>query len=438
MKTGNKKRNICAFLSALLLFALLAGCNEGTGQGEPATATEQTSVTPAPLPSESSVTSEEPSTEAEVIQVSTAGEFLEAIAPNAVIELAPGTYNLTEYLRGASDNISDYVIRTFNDGWQAEIHDVEGLTIRGTTEGSVEVVAEPRYCDVLYFNNCSDIVIENITFGHTIEPGVCEGAVLTFVDCRRISLNLLDLYGCGTYGVVADNTVGITLRDCIIRECSYGMIDLRQCAEVIFEDCVFRDNSGFDMICLSNTIALFKGCTFTGNTGDSFLPAPYHSDSESEAQFEDCTFGPWESEQLNDEGKDNVNDAPGEEDAFPALDLARLKVAPFDAAVLMADEYHILYEIIDSITGEVSFETNDDVRTITFGEDGRGCFWTDNEKGRPFSYEMRNEYSCRITFDDGGKANCGLYADLGGALPDSEEGSTWLVLYLDNESLWFY
>lgn len=188
------------------------------------------------------------------------------------------------------------------------------------------------------------------------------------------------------------------LRDYIIRECSYGMIDLRQCAEVIFEDCVFRDNSGFDMICLSNTIALFKGCTFTGNTGDSFLPAAYHSDSESEAQFEDCTFGPWESEQLNDEGEDNVNDTPGEEDAFPALDLARLKVAPFDATVLMADEYHILYEIIDSITGEVSFETN----------------------------------------DDGDKANCGLYTDLGGALPDSEEGSTWLVLYLDNESLWFY
>lgn len=102
MKTRNKRRNICAFLSALLLFALLAGCSKGTVQ-------------------------EEPSTEAEVIQVSTAGEFLEAIAPNAVIELAPGTYNLTEYLRGASDNISDYVIRTFNDGWQAEIHDVEGL-----------------------------------------------------------------------------------------------------------------------------------------------------------------------------------------------------------------------------------------------------------------------------------------------------------------------
>ena len=111
-----------------------------------------------------------------------------------------------------------------------------------------------------------------------------------------------------------------------------------------------------------------------------------------------------------------------EDSEFVALDMARLKVASFDAQVLTAKEYYILYEIIDSKYGEVSFETSDDVRCLTFEEEGRGCFWTDNEKGRPFNYEMRNEYSGALSFDDGAKANFGFYADQGGALPNSEEG----------------
>ncbi len=461
----DKKLNICAFALALLLLVPLAGCGGASDKGEPAGTSEQisaatpepTSATPAPILPEPTTLPEESVAEDEAIHVSTAGEFLEAIAPGVVIELEPGTYNLTEYLRESSDNVSDYVSRSFTDGWQAEIREVERLTIRGAKDGKVEVVAEPRYSDVLYFNDCSDIVIENITFGHTIEQGNCQGAVLAFDYCRKISLDGLDLYGCGTYGVVADHTVGIVLKDCIIRECSYGIVDLL-CSDTVFEGCTFRDNGGFDMLSLSGSFAHFEGCSFTGNEGDNFLPAYYHSDSESGANFERCTFGRWESRRLNEELTDHENfvfeddcqfeseitEAPDysgesqEDSVFFALDMTRLKVASFDAMVLTADDYYILYEIIDSKSGEVSFEASDDVRFLTFEEDGRGCFWTDDEKGRPFNYEMRNEYSCAISFDDGGKANLGFYADRGGALPDSEEGSIWLALYLEDEVLWFY
>lgn len=452
----NNKLNICTFAMLLLLLVSLAGCGEASDKVEPAGTTEQaaietpepTTATPAPILPDPTTPPEESVAEDKVVLVSTAGEFLEAIAPGVIIELAPGTYNLTEYLRKASDNVSDYVVRSFNDGWQAEIHEVEGLTIRGAKEGKVEVVAEPRYCDVLYFNDCSDIVIENITFGHTIEQGNCQGAVLAFDYCRKISLDGLDLYGCGTYGVVADHTVGIALKDCIIRECSYGIVDLL-CSDTVFENCTFRDNGGFDMLSLSGSFVHFEGCTFTGNKGDSFLPAYYHNDSESGARFEGCTFGSWESQRLNEELTDSGSFVIGddcqfeagksqEDTGFVALDMTRLKVASFDVQFLTAKEYHILYEIIDSKYGEVSFETSDDVRFLTFEEDGHGCFWTDDEKGRPFTYEMRNEYSCALSFDDGAKANLGFYADQGGALPGSEEGSMWLVLYFEGDALWFY
>ena len=554
-------------------------------------------------------------------------------------------------------------------------------------------MAEPRYSDVLCFNDCSDIVIENITFGHTIEQGSCEGAVLAFDSCQNISLDSLDLYGCGTYGVAAERTVGIVLKDCIIRECSYGIVELHLCSDAVFENCTFRDNGGFDMLSLRGSFARFEGCSFTGNEGSDFLPAYYLRGSESGARFERCSFGRWESQRLNVElrdrgsfviGKDcrfevaagkrvvhvsNMEQmieniapdtqillAPGrynlsdtlaalyaregrhfndsrqfvrideafdgselvvtgvnglsiaaesgsaadteivtdpryanvlsfencsdigmmdltmghsdtgacagnvlqfiqcgdivlsgldlygcgvygigtgecalltcfdstirdcengalelsdaqsrqmflncvmtgsgsggyfyadsdsegefyfyrctfgegesnslafndritagdcswseitahpdysgeaeEDGARPALDTTRLKAAPFDATVLRAEAYYILYEIVNRQSGEVSFETSDDVRFLTFEEDGRGCFWTDDEKGRPFRYEMESAYSCAISFDDGGKAAFGLYADRGGALPDSEEGSIWLALYLEDEVLW--
>ena len=459
----NKKLNICAFALALLLLMPLTGCGGASDKGEPVGTLGQTSNDQAPILPEPPTPSEESVAEDEVIHVSTAGEFLEAIAPDVVIELAPGTYNLTEYLREASDNVSDYVDRGFTDGWQAEIHEVARLTIRGAKGGKVEVVAEPRYSDVLYFNDCSDIVIENITFGHTIEQGNCEGAVLAFDYCRKISLDGLDLYGCGTYGVVADHTVGIVLEDCIIRECSYGIVDLL-CSDVVFEGCAFKDNVGFDMLSLSGSFAHFEGCSFTGNEGSNFLPAYYHSDSESGARFKRCTFGHWESQRLNEELKDHGSfvieedcqfeiedcnrseitaypDSSGEskeDGACFALDTTRLKVASFDEKVLTAEEYYILYEIVNKKSGEVSFETSDDVRFLTFEEDGRGCFWTDNEKGRPFNYEMDSAYSCTISFDDDDKASLGLYADQGGTLPDSEEGFIWLALYLEDEVLWFY
>ncbi|MBE6914384.1 MAG: right-handed parallel beta-helix repeat-containing protein [Ruminococcaceae bacterium] len=695
MRNMGKKLNICAFVLALLLLVPLAGCGGASDNGTPAETPGQTSAAPAPILPETTAPPEEPAAEDEATHVSTAGEFLEAIAPGAVIELAPGTYNLTEYLRGVSDTVSDYVVRGFNDGWQAEIREVEKLTIRGAKGGKVEVVAEPRYADVLYFSNCSDIAIENITFGHTIEQGNCEGAVLAFDHCQKISLDSLDLYGCGTYGVAANHTVGIALRDCIIRECSYGIVDLRFCSDAVFADCTFRDNGGYDMLSLCGAFARFEGCAFTGNEGTGFLSAYYNGGSESGARFERCAFGRWESQRLNEELKDrgsfvigedcrfevvagkrivhvsnmeqmieniapdtqillapgryNLSDALAalyaregerfnesrefvrideeydgpelvitgvsglsiasesgsaadteivtdpryadvlqfencsdigimdltmghtdtgdcigdvlyfsqcsdivlsgldlygcgvygigtsecaymtcfdstirdcengalelydaqsrqmflncvmtgsgsggwfyadddsdgefyfyrctfgegesnslafydgitaedcswseiteypdysgkspEDSVFFALDTTRLKAAPFDAKVLMADEYYILYQIVNRQSGEVHFEMSDDVRYLTFEEDGRGCFWTDDEKGRPFNYEMDSAYSCAISFDDGGKASFNLYADRGGALPDSEEGTIWLALCLEDEVLWCY
>lgn len=459
----NNYLRIGSLALVLILLITLAGCGAVSSKNETPKVPSEEASSPAPTPPVAPVSLEEPTPADETIHVSTAGEFLEAIAPGAVIELAPGVYNLTEYLHEASDTISDYISRSFTDGWQADVHDISGLKICGAKDGNVEIVAEPRYSDVLCFQDCSDIEIENITFGHTIEQGNCQGAVLEFDKCRDIRLDGLDLYGCGTYGVAADNTVGLTLKDSIIRDCSYGIIDLSFCSDAVLEGCSIKNNSGFDMLSLSDSSVLFRGCAFSGNEGYSFLPSYFSSENKSSARFEDCTFGAWESQRLKeelnssesyvfDEGcrfegyswsdiMEHSDDPEDPEKVFDwiALDTTRLKVASFDTKVLTSDEYYILYEIVNKNSGDISFETSDDVRFLTFEDSGKGCFWTDNEKGRPFNYAMDSAYSCQISFDDGGEASFGLYVDQGGALPRiSEADHIWLALYLDDEVLWFY
>ena len=195
---------------------------------------------------------------------------------------------------------------------------------------------------------------------------------------------------------------------------------------------------------------MFLNCVMTGSGSGGYFYTD--GDSNGEFYFYRCTFGEMESNSLAFNDKITAVDCSWSEiTAYPdyagdskadganfALDTKRLKVVSFDTMVLTEEEYYILYEIVNKNSGEASFETSDDVRFLTFEEDGRGCFWTDNEKGRPFNYEMDSSYSCVISFDDGGKASIGLYADQGGALPDSEEGSIWLALYLEDEVLWFY
>ena len=170
--------------------------------------------------------------------------------------------------------------------------------------------------------------------------------------------------------------------------------------------------------------------------------------TEAPAQTGDSAGNAAEGSQVNDDhsGSDVTEAAPDDIEESEnnlervALDTTCLKAVSFDAMVLMGDEYYICYESVDRQSGDVSFEEEErsDVRFLTFEEDGRGCFWID-EKGRPFSYEMDSDYSCALSFDDGGKASVGLYADQGGALPRiSEEGHIWLALYFDDEVIWFW
>lgn len=259
------------------------------------------------------------------VYASTPEDLIGLIAPGHEIHLDPGIYNLTDWVDKAAETLvpdeaaSDFVLAAqlgesvdvtpyvrldwVNDGYEVVIHDVRNLTISTESfyKGPVEIVVEPRYANVLTFENCDKVVLSDLTLGHTPEQGYCTGGVLCFRDCGRIALSEMDLYGCGTYGIVAERVDSIQTVDSVIRDCSYGIMELRQVKDAGFGEVVFRDCDGFDMLNLRESAATFQSCTFSGNTWDAKWCHFLAIDEVSEITFRSCTFDRAAYDDLNDE-----------------------------------------------------------------------------------------------------------------------------------------
>ena len=108
---------------------------------------------------------ESASPEGDTVTVGSIEELLEAIGPHTGILLKPGYYNMSEYIEyvwakeGESWNERHpYVqLRDCYDGVEVVIRRLDGLSIYGDNENLTEIVVEPRYAQVLNFEECDNI-----------------------------------------------------------------------------------------------------------------------------------------------------------------------------------------------------------------------------------------------------------------------------------------
>ena len=215
----NYKKSKTRILAAVLALVLMAGCGAAAGP-------QSGGKEPADDPN------------AAVVKVSTVDEFLAAIAPNTIIEMAEGTYDLStarDYAASAGKYYSWNDI--FDGGGELEIHYADNLTIRGAGMGKTVIAAVPRYANVLRFANCRNVHVSGLTAGHTTEPGYCAGGVLYFDSCTDASVDKCGLYGCGTVGVTAGSSENIRIRSSEIYECSSGAVESYSSRNVRVEDC---------------------------------------------------------------------------------------------------------------------------------------------------------------------------------------------------------
>lgn len=212
-------------------------------------------------------TSAPPVSEDGYIHVSNVDEFLAAIGPNSSIYLEDGVYDLSTASSYGGYGSQYYVWKdTGVDGPQLVICNLRGLSITGGGADKVTFSAEPRYAEVLAFDNCRDIELSGFTAGHAQEPGTCVGGVLYFNESSNVKVSGCSLYGCGVWGVTAIDSSDIAVKDTEIYDCSSGDINLSGCRNVSFENCDIHDNG------LSRIVNQSSNVTIDGEPAFSFSP----------------------------------------------------------------------------------------------------------------------------------------------------------------------
>ena len=221
-----RKNSLTRVLVLVLALVFLVGCGAAAGpsQADVESAAEAgTSVADDGRP---------------VVRVSTVDEFLAAIAPDTIIELEAGTFDLTSAANYSRASGSKYYLwDEAYDGYQLTIQDVSNLSLRGAGMGESVISTDPRYADVIHFRNCSNVSLSSLTAGHTKEPGFCAGGVLYFDSSNDIFIDACGLYGCGTIGVWGESSARITVTASDIYECSYGAVSVSRCRDTRVENC---------------------------------------------------------------------------------------------------------------------------------------------------------------------------------------------------------
>ena len=227
-------------------------------------------------------------------KVSSVRELIEAIQPEATVLIAPGRYNMSEYLdsletaeRESFNKNHKYVeIRDVYDGNELIIRDCDHLALIGDSEDyrDTELMIDPRYATVLTVSNSKSFFMSGITMGHT-KLGECSGNVLDLDGAAGVVLDRVDFYGCGAEGIFSYGESGdLAVFDSVIRDCEYNPMSITDDSGcTCFQDCTITGNGGGGFFGAGSGLVSFYRCTL-GENESNMLAFAY------EVETVDCTF----------------------------------------------------------------------------------------------------------------------------------------------------
>ena len=275
---------------------------------------------------------------------------------------------------------------------------------------------EPRYAQVLNFEECHDLTLSGLTMGHT-ETGACSGDVLDFYGCRNINLSAMDIYGCGVYGIACYKGTGeLYVYSSTIRDCAYGALN------------ILDGNGRFE----------FHNCGLTGSSGyDQYEPTPY-----SELAFYECVFGANETSYYMFHENIYTEDCVWSENyEYPEygyedwveFDPDTMKNAAVDEAFL-SETFWYGYAMVNPESGEtvmLPYEEPDGTYvhvSLELNAGGESYFETASEYSDG-TWTCDDNYIIRVTLEDGRNYYASAYT-MGG------EGHVWLLLELEECMVW--
>lgn len=231
-----KIKRICvAIIFGLLSLMVLVGCQMEAPIPTPMpSASPAVDSAPVPMPVKSAAGED-------IYTVDSVDGFIAAIGSDRVIMLKEGCYDLTaaaDYGEGSGEH---WYWQEAYDGHELVICGVENLRITGSEE-KTELITQPRYADVLSFENSRGITVQKLTLGHSPEPGLCAGGVIYLDGCEDVRVEESYLYGCGIIGLQAQNSRRIHVLNSHIYDCSLNAVSLRACSDVLLEECKIHNN----------------------------------------------------------------------------------------------------------------------------------------------------------------------------------------------------
>lgn len=254
------KKTIAILLTFVLVFFLLAGCGNA-GQ------------TPKSIEVSKGIQS-----------VHNVDELISAIAPGAQIQLAEGEFNLADADSYGQRTGNPYVkwVELYDNEYALLIHDVDNLSISGSGKDSTRIIAKCPEADVLKFEDCVSVHLSDFTAGHTPQSEGCSAGVIYLFRSLDVSLDRLGLFGCGSVGINADRTDGITVTECEIYDCSSSGMNLSRCASVTVSHSTFRNigkmlngfSAGYTVFGIHATDLMeIDSCIMKDNVTEFFLNA---------------------------------------------------------------------------------------------------------------------------------------------------------------------
>ena len=218
----------------------------------------------------------------QVHRVGTVAEFVQALGPDRILELAPGRYVLSDGY--TIDNPSVRWVDV-DGGMELRIADSYGLTIRGR---GAELVADTPYARTLSFHGGAGLVLEGLTLGHEVS-GPCSAGVLGLYGMQDVRVIDCDLYGSGSMGIEVSGSRGVEVSGSTIRECTAGAVWIEDSESVLFDTVTVERNEGsWPLLGVNNSTAVyFSDCSFSDNQGVEFL---HYGEGTLDWGFEYCDF----------------------------------------------------------------------------------------------------------------------------------------------------
>jgi parallel beta helix pectate lyase-like protein len=238
-----------------------------------------------------------------VINVRNTEELLKNIGSNKTIILEKGEYDLLSVKDIENPHI-DYA--AVNDGGELIIDNIYNLTIKGENAEDVKLLVDPRYANVLTFEDSYKINISDVTAGHYPKEDYCRNGVFRFEYCRDVNINNCVLYGCGKEGVNLDFVEDFIFNNSVIKECSNGIMTLINSDNIKFVNSNFYDNEDQYMINIWNCDNIqFDKCNIHDNKVNSDCDYMFNMHDSSNINVKDCIIKNNKVKELNN-CKENI------------------------------------------------------------------------------------------------------------------------------------